>query len=466
MHDLWPSRERVVAMPGEELSLHVLGLLASPDLRACGIGVSRRAFVGGAATHYVVELRRAAGEDGTIVVHSDDAITLLPDVARAFGEAWDTLAREGLIAEQPGGGAVYVTAAGRARLRGQARSPDEEPAQQELIHEELSHEESIQEDPAHEQPAGELPHDDEPERDAADRTAVSSPELAAFLAGLGIAAGIAAGLGASWWVAITLVVPLTILFAVALLRLAPLIHRTTASLTRASRLRVPARLAVGAALALLCVGAGWLLVRDAPERPSLTRPPEGWFTNASSGKASPPRRIVPTRDRSLVTLERGDIFYACNDSVAGSCEFSTADDGPVTARRGDRIRLRMRLHVASVGRISLIKVRVDVGPGVKPRTLEAHMWLDSPSVGNSITGYHDAAIVHVPDDQRYALEYVPESTRLLGSTYMTGGRRTLALLPEGIVGRSVVLTHVGPPAGCWNCDLEYIRFVDFLVRVV
>jgi len=92
-----------------------------------------------------------------------------------------------------------------------------------------------------------------------------------------------------------------------------------------------------------------------------------------------------------------------------------------------------------------------------------HVSLEWPLVKSSDDSFdsiHAATKLHIPTEGDHELEYVPGSSTLSDAV---GDR--LARLPDGVMDGRLLLKNVGAPKRCWDCDLDYIRFVEFTARV-
>lgn len=481
MHELWPSGDAAQAMSREELAATILGLLASPEARSHGVPRQRGSFVAVAVSQHMIAKRREAGIRGQIQVHGDDAIAAFPDLARAYVKAWDLLEREGLIAAEPGSDDVYVSAAGEDRLasgtggggaaRASAHSGATETEARQVRTGDGERAPDVDQLAKPMGPPPPLPHS-AASQSSGPRPAqtmrddgLSSGEVSLFVGALGI---VALFRSQAWWVTMLAIVAITVVVIVAIRRLAPRIRSAIAGPARPSRRSARVRIALAVGVAVVIVACTLLLLRT-DHRHHRGVPPAGWFTDATTGISSPPRPISQVKGLPGDLLETGDIFWACNDSVAGPCRFTPGRDQTVDARRGDVLYFRARFHTPYNGQIALLKLRVDASRGESPRTVRAILWIEWPSrrTGSQIASANDDATIALPDGGRYALKYEPGSARLVGSPYAPGGQRVIATLPDGIMGGgSVVLTHIGSPRGCWDCDLEYERFIQFAARVV
>lgn len=70
------------------------------------------------------------------------------------------------------------------------------------------------------------------------------------------------------------------------------------------------------------------------------------------------------------------------------------------------------------------------------------------------------SVLRITSAGRRSLSYVS------GSAALYSREDFLTRLPDDIIeSGGLVLKNVGSPPGCWNCDLDTIRFVEFSARV-
>lgn len=127
MHKPWPDGAEAVALSVQDLALRILDRLdVTPDDPFHSL-FSRRSFVERVVTEYETGLRRIPGQ--MTVTHSDTALARHPELAKAYGEAWDYAVRQGWLADDPSRrGFVYVTRAGEDALEDYRDDADVEAA--------------------------------------------------------------------------------------------------------------------------------------------------------------------------------------------------------------------------------------------------------------------------------------------------------------------------------------------------
>lgn len=197
-----------------------------------------------------------------------------------------------------------------------------------------------------------------------------------------------------------------------------------------------------------------------PEPSSV--PPAGSIVDAATGQVLDGVTVErPAMENGQI--EGGDILRPCNLTATPDCPYNKRD-GVVQARRGDRIRFRLRLHDPLADPVDYVKLHFSASQ--EGRDLAGGIWIEWPNpvtADSSFESIYDSAALRLPDDSPYDLAYVPGSTTLQESDAYGAGR-TMAALPDGIMGGgagSVILKEVGSPPDCWDCDLESIRFVEF-----
>lgn len=193
-------------------------------------------------------------------------------------------------------------------------------------------------------------------------------------------------------------------------------------------------------------------------------PPRGSVIDAQTGEIVDADSVRPRPDSSGV--EWGDIFRACNLTTK-ACELEGFRGGTETvgARRGDVIDFRVRLHEPYGEPVSLL--RLGASSSIEGQHAKVWLYLEWPSRRDDLTGElglesrHDIADLRVPENSR--LTYMPGTTVIYDSP---GEESLLARLPDGIMDPGgIKLKDVGAPRNCWNCDLEYVRYVDFKAKV-
>lgn len=127
----WPSPEVAVSLPLRERALRLLDRLdVTPDDPMNSL-LRKDWFVNREVSEAVIQRRRRAGMRGTTAVSSDEALAAEPELARAWGEAWDYCLRQGWLADDPARPPfVYVTNEGKSALLGYRDATASAPAAQ------------------------------------------------------------------------------------------------------------------------------------------------------------------------------------------------------------------------------------------------------------------------------------------------------------------------------------------------
>jgi hypothetical protein len=188
-------------------------------------------------------------------------------------------------------------------------------------------------------------------------------------------------------------------------------------------------------------------------------PPDGSVVDARTGevlKPEPIRRPMP--GSSGGQIEGGNITRACNLTVDSRCLFGD----PVEARQGDRLLVRIRLYDPNNSPLNYVKVQSTIGPPERG-TAAVSVRLEWPTAVDdpAFEGTGDDTKVAVGPNPDRRLRFVRGSAELLN-----GASELLARLPDALVSTGgTVLKNVGSPIGCIDCDLDYVRFVQFQVVV-
>ncbi len=234
--------------------------------------------------------------------------------------------------------------------------------------------------------------------------------------------------------------------------------------TRGPRLE-PRSVAVAVgALALAIVTAAALgAFSTGSNEPRLPSP--GSIVNAATGRVSPPGSLPVHPAVTSGQLGGGTSVLTACIQTGDECRFPPAGQ-PTLARPGDMLRLRLRLHDGEEQPISELRVTVSTEPhGAEVQTTALLEW---PGVlsrdAGGIESIGVSARVKFADGKPHKLTYIPATSELLDRS--SGSYRLLARLPEGLFGTGgIVLTNVGSPHGCWDCDLAYVRYIAFNMRV-
>jgi hypothetical protein len=160
-------------------------------------------------------------------------------------------------------------------------------------------------------------------------------------------------------------------------------------------------------------------------------------------------------------ISGGHILRACNLSAGSPCTFPSSQE-TLEARPGDIIDFEMRLHDPAARYVPFARVFVDWGPADTDRSRvvvgASVEWSEPPGLNHAQAT--PVTIILPKDGPASELIYIPGSTQLFGRA----GPR-LALLPDGISDGGITIARVGPPEHCFDCDLEYLRFIEFRARL-
>jgi hypothetical protein len=193
-------------------------------------------------------------------------------------------------------------------------------------------------------------------------------------------------------------------------------------------------------------------------------PARGSIVDAQTGVASASWLVRPTPNSQGIPWQ--GVLRACNLSTE-DCERWETPGGEVAvaARSGDTIDFRVRLHDLRSKPVSLLRLAAaSVQSGGRAAVQLSIAWpvrdrRDPERLGREL--HRDTVSLLLPPEAE--LVYSPETTVLYGSP---GEESLIARLPEGIMDPGgIKLRNVGAPSGCWDCDLEYTRYVDFQARV-
>jgi hypothetical protein len=193
-------------------------------------------------------------------------------------------------------------------------------------------------------------------------------------------------------------------------------------------------------------------------------PPIGWAVDAQTGELVPPASLPKHFEHDGGQLGGGNVFWSC---VIESTPCRVPKPGqPTYASAGDHLLMRLRLHDSSSEALAEARIWISTRTASDSIALTANMeWpTTTPNRFGSTTA---TTTIRFRDRTPHALVYVSHSAMLYDSSQETDPEgRLIARLPEGLLSYGgIILTNVGPPRGCWDCDLAYIRYVDFNMRV-
>jgi hypothetical protein len=217
-------------------------------------------------------------------------------------------------------------------------------------------------------------------------------------------------------------------------------------------------------------------------------PPDGAIVNAQTGAWT---FNAPKTPAEFPTgLGGGQQVLVCDLSSSPACHHHSHSTlvEPVKVHVGDRLELVFILNNGYTNAIPYLSLSATVNylgfsPTIHTRIskrvaeqlrraeLEKDLsvvvrvaWPSTGSLGSGpVTtreaGIHEA-ILQLPTPGNYSLRYLPGTSAL----YLDHPR-FFHYLPDGIMGPGIALQDVGEPAGCYPCDVKYIRVVRFEVQV-
>jgi hypothetical protein len=239
----------------------------------------------------------------------------------------------------------------------------------------------------------------------------------------------------------------------------------------------PALLLAGSTILIAGVVAGLIATgfpgsESTPDERALTQAiqdgsiptPIGWAVDAQTGEPVSPASLPKQLGRDGGQLGGGDVFWSCVNAST-PCRIPKRGQ-PTYASAGDRLLMRLRLHDPSSEALAKVRVWISIRTGGDSTALTANMeW--PTTTPNRFGSTSATTTVRFRDGKPHGLAYVPRSAMLYDSSQEAGPEgRLIARLPEGLMSYGgIILTDVGPPRGCWDCDLAYVRYVVFNMRV-
>jgi hypothetical protein len=163
-------------------------------------------------------------------------------------------------------------------------------------------------------------------------------------------------------------------------------------------------------------------------------------------------------------LGGGHTIHACIVERTG-CAYPLRGQ-PVMAAPGDILLVNLTLHNPDATPLSEAKISVAVSrQAASDNVSSSYEWPNGNKNSDGIETIFSAALaVSFTDHRAHSLSYIPGSSVLYNSL---GEGHPLAHLPDGVVSiGGITLTDVGAPQSCWDCDLTYIRYVVFEMKVV
>lgn len=224
-------------------------------------------------------------------------------------------------------------------------------------------------------------------------------------------------------------------------------------------------IAAGVAASLGLAVAAWAIWGSGGGRSDARAiPPQGSVVDAQTGKVSPASSLPAHPAATGGQLGGGHIIHACVVGPTG-CAYPLKGQ-PVIAAPRDVVHVDLVLHNPEAAPLSEAKLSVAVTRQVASGVVTAsYEWPNGNRNSAGIeTIFSYPLTVAFADHKAHVLRYVDGSS-LLYSSYGEG--HLLAHLPNGVVSvGGITLTDIGAPRSCWDCDLTYIRYVVFSMKVV
>jgi hypothetical protein len=226
------------------------------------------------------------------------------------------------------------------------------------------------------------------------------------------------------------------------------------------------RRVLGATVAVLGIAVAAALLAShgsggrAPSVPQL-----GSVVNAATGKVSPPGSLHGRPALSGGQIENGPILRACVLTAAG-CKYPKGGQ-PTIAKVGDTLRFRLRVFDPNREGLSELKVSVWTSSVRNPNPVVVILeWPRGLANGTGIESIAPSTTIRFADGKSHGLRYVAGSSGLYAPSSHTSEGPSLARLPDGLFSSGgITLTEVGAPRGCWDCELAYVRYIDFSQQV-
>jgi uncharacterized repeat protein (TIGR01451 family) len=141
------------------------------------------------------------------------------------------------------------------------------------------------------------------------------------------------------------------------------------------------------------------------------------------------------RSTGVGQIEQGDIYRAMN--VTTNSPFADL----VTARCGDRIAFRVRIHNGGPDTLTNVKVGASLNQGTASIS---HGSLVQLSANNNLNNSVVTATAGVRTARASTATYVRHSTELLNYSSRPGGESVIGSLPDGVLERGIGVGDIGP----------------------
>jgi hypothetical protein len=189
----------------------------------------------------------------------------------------------------------------------------------------------------------------------------------------------------------------------------------------------------------------------------------GSAVNAISGEVEDnPAIAAPT---NAAYIDGGDDLRVCNLSTEPQCVFRSPPR-PMIVHNDDVLWFKILLHNSGWRPVPYAKFFVEAGPhiGVKLPGIGVSLEIAWPRT-NSLNEAErpDITVVAL---RPYMSGVTPSLHYISGSTVLEGLHdQLITRLPDGIMGPAgIALTDIGAPASCFECNMQYVRFIAFRAR--
>jgi hypothetical protein len=230
------------------------------------------------------------------------------------------------------------------------------------------------------------------------------------------------------------------------------------------RWRLVLVLAVAAAVVVSGIIVWMLRPTKGPYTNPDTVPPQGAIVNAENGAVSLHTTIIPTS--TPVGLDGGQFMLACIVTPNGPCHYAPT----LKVHIGNILRFSVELGETREQLIPYLKLHTEqIGSPrqisrdepINELTLSLSIqWPRIPHAPDAANFQTTSTKFQFPNSKAYTLSYIPGTTELL-----TENGYLLHYLPNGIMGYGIALQDVGSPPGCFRCESQYRRYVNFRAKV-
>lgn len=250
------------------------------------------------------------------------------------------------------------------------------------------------------------------------------------------------------------------------LRLGRLAARAAASVRKHRALT-----ALAAAVVLTLTSLAWQPWKTM----GVSIPPFGAIVNAQTGVWSLHAPDTPA-EFPIGIAEGNSEFRGCDLTIEHPCRYSRTVP-PLIPRLGDTLEFTVRLNNGYDKAIPILRLTAFVDQigelhkssttRTPAETLDVGLLITWPSAGEFGTGpvttrraKINSVFVYF-NSPGHDLRYIPKT-----STIHYDETHFFHYLPDGIFDSGITLQDLGEPTTCYPCDLKYMRFVSFQMRVV